>query len=93
MRSIVLTVWTIITQSLILVLDLDCEVSMKNNYVKYETLASIPDLDLLQKLRYFPEPILKPSADPTVQNFLNRIQDKDKIYQRFTLKLILFKTL
>ena len=55
-----------------------------NNYGKYETFVNIPDSDLLQKLRCFPEPIARPSADPTVQNFLNKFQDKDKKCQLFT---------
>ena len=31
---------------------------------------NMPDLGLLQKPQYSPEPILKPFADPTIQNFL-----------------------
>ena len=43
--------------------------------IVHEKYVNLPDLDPLQKLQYFPEPIAKLSADLTVQSFLNQFKN------------------
>ena len=43
--------------------------------IVHEKYVNLPDLDPLQKLQYFPEPIAKLSADLTVQSSLNQFQN------------------